>query len=76
MIVIRHFLSVFTLLLVVSIAPFCQGVVINELDAITSENPQFVELYGSPNTGLEGTHAPLLKIRILHFDVAERWHVR
>ena len=32
-----------------------QGLVINEVDAIVIEpNLQFIELYGSPNSGLEG----------------------
>ena len=32
-----------------------QGVVINEVDVIVTEsNPQFIELYGEPNSGLEG----------------------
>ena len=61
MIVLRYFLSVFTLLLVASLSPFCQGVVINEVDALTSENPQFVELYGSPNSGLEGHTLAMIK---------------
>ena len=61
MIVLRHFLSIFTFSLVVSISPFCQGVVINEIDALTSEDSQFVELYGSPNTGLEGHSLALVK---------------
>jgi hypothetical protein len=61
MIVLRHFLSVFTFFLVVSISPFCQGVIINEIDALTSEGPQFVEFYGSPNTGLEGHSLALIR---------------
>jgi hypothetical protein len=39
-----------------------QGVVINEVDVIVTEsNPQFIELYGSPNSGLEGFSIALVK---------------
>ena len=36
-------------------SPHAQGLVINEIDAIVTEpNLQFIELYGAPNSGLEG----------------------
>jgi hypothetical protein len=39
-----------------------QGVVINEVDVIVTEsNPQFIELYGSPNSGLEGFSIAVVK---------------
>ena len=61
MISIRHFSLISTLFFIVSISPFCQGIVINELDAITTEGPQFIELYGSPNLGLEGHSLAMIK---------------
>ena len=39
-----------------------QGVVINEVDAIVADpNPQFIELYGAPNSGLEGYSIALVR---------------
>ena len=39
-----------------------QGVVINEVDVIVTEsNPQFIELYGEPNSGLEGYSLALVR---------------
>ena len=39
-----------------------QGIVINEVDAVVTEsNPQFIELYGAPNTGLEGYSIALVR---------------
>jgi hypothetical protein len=42
-------------------SPFCQGIVINEIDALTTEAPQFVELYGDANADLEGYSLALIK---------------
>ena len=58
---IRHFFLSISLLFISLLSPFCQGVVINEVDALTTEAPQFVELYGSENLDLNGYSLALIK---------------
>ena len=46
--VIRHLFLISTLLLIASsVYRIVKVIVINEVDALTTEAPQFVELYGS-----------------------------
>ena len=63
-----YFAAIFSFLFVIFLVSFSansQGLVINEVDAIQGDGVQFVELFGLPNSGLDGYTLALVKASFL-----------